>query len=148
MIQSPLDCKEIKPVSLKGNQYGIFFGRTDAEAETPIIWPTDAKSWLIRKDLDTRKDWRQEEKGMTEDEMVIRHHWLNRCEFEQAPEDGERQGSPECCSQWGPRVKYDWVIEQQCILRKRNQTKETILNIIFMVTQNSTIIVTLSNFGF
>ena len=147
-IQSLLDYKEIKPVSPKGNQSWIFFGRTDAEAETPILWPTNAKSWLIRKAPDSGKIWRQEEKGMTEDEMVVWHHWLNGCEFEQAPEDGERQGSLECCNLWGHRVRYDWVTEQQCILRKRNQTKETILNIIFVVTQNSMIIATLSNFGF
>ena len=124
MIQSPLDCKEIKPVSPKGNQSWIFFGRTDAEVETPILWPTDAKSWLIRKDNDAGKDWRQEEKGTTEDEMVVWHHWLNGFEYEQAPEDGERQGGLACCSLWGHRVRYDWVTEQQqCILRERNQLK-------------------------
>ena len=76
-LESPLECKEIQPVHPKGNQSWIFIGRTDAEAETPVLWPPDVKSWLIGKDPDAGKDWRQEEKGMTEDEMVGRHHWLN-----------------------------------------------------------------------
>ena len=76
-LESPLDCKEIKQVNPKGNQSWIFIGRTDAEAETPILWPPDVKNWLIRKDPDTGKDWRQKEKGMTKDEMVRwHHHWL------------------------------------------------------------------------
>ena len=81
-LESPLDCKEITPVHPKGNQPWIFIGRTDAEAETPILWPPDAKNWLIGKDPDAGKDWRQEEKGMTEDEMVGWHHRLNGHEFE------------------------------------------------------------------
>ena len=76
-LESPFDCKEIQPVHPKGNQSWIFFGRTDVEAETPILWPPDAKSWLIWKDPDAGKDWRQEEKGMAEDEMVGWHHRLN-----------------------------------------------------------------------
>ena len=99
-FESPLDCK-IKPVNPKGNQYWIFLRRTDAEAETPILWPPDAKNWLIRKDNDAGKDWRQEEKGTTEDEMVGWHHQLNGHEFEQALGDGEGQGSLVCCSSWG-----------------------------------------------
>ena len=75
-LESPLDCKEIQPVNPKGNQSWIFIWRTDAEAETPVLWPPDAKSWLIWKDPDGGKDWRQEEKGMTEDEMIGRHHQL------------------------------------------------------------------------
>ena len=102
-LESPLDCKEIKPVHPEGNQYWILIGRTDAEAEAPILWPPDAKSLLIRKDPDAGKDWRREEKGMTEDEMVGWHHWLNGHEFEQALGDGERQGSLACCSPWGRR---------------------------------------------
>ena len=94
-----LDCKEIKPVNPKGNQSWIFIGRTDAEA--PILWSPDAKSWLVRKDTDAGKNWRQEEKGMTEDEMVGWHHWFNGQEFEQAPEDGEGQRNLACCSPWG-----------------------------------------------
>ena len=76
-LDSPLDSKEIQPVHSKGNQPGMFTERTDAEAEAPILWPPDVKSWLIGKDPDAGKDWRQEEKGTTEDEMVGWHHWLN-----------------------------------------------------------------------
>ena len=76
-LLSPLDCKEIQPVHPKGDQSWVFIGRTDVEVETPILWPPDVKSWLIGKDPDAGKDWRQEEKGMTEDEMVGWHHWLN-----------------------------------------------------------------------
>ena len=81
-LECPLDCKEIQPVNSKGNQSWIFIGRTDAEAEIPILWTPDAKNWLIWKDPDSRKDWRQEEKGMTEDEMSAWHHWLDGHEFE------------------------------------------------------------------
>ena len=81
-LESPLDCKEIQPVHPKGNQSWIFTGRTDAEAETPILWPPDAKNWLIDKDPDAGKDWRWEEKWMTEDEIVGWHYWLNGYEFE------------------------------------------------------------------
>ena len=91
-----LDCKEIKPVNPKVNQSRIFIGRIDAEAL--ILWSPDAKSWLVRKDTDAGKNWRQEEKGMTEDEMVGWHHRFNRQEFEQAPEDGEGQRNLACCS--------------------------------------------------
>ena len=80
-LESPLDCKEIQPVHPKGDQSWIFIGRTDTEAEAPILWPPDAKNWLIAKDPDAGKDWRQEERGMTEDEMVGWHHWLNGHEF-------------------------------------------------------------------
>ena len=90
-LESPLNCKEIKPVHPKGNQSWVFIGRTDAEAETPILWPPDAKNWLIGKEPDAGKDWRQEEKGMTEDEMVGWHHWLHGYEFEQAPGVGDWQ---------------------------------------------------------
>ena len=82
LFESPLDLKEIQPVLPKGNQSWIFIGRTDVEAETPILWPPDAKSWLIGKDHDAGKDWGQEEKGMTEDEMVGWHHQLNGHESE------------------------------------------------------------------
>ena len=88
-LESPLESKEIKPVNPKGNQSWIFIGRTDAEGEAPILWPTDAKSWLIRKDPDPRKDWRQEEKELTEDEVVGWHHWLNGQEFEQTQKDSD-----------------------------------------------------------
>ena len=80
-LESPLDCKEIQPVYPKGDQSWVFIGKTDVEAETPILWPPDGKSWLIWKGQDAGKDWRQEEKGMTEDEMIGRHHQLNGHEF-------------------------------------------------------------------
>ena len=99
-LESPLDCKEIKPVNRKGNQSWIFIGRTDVEAEAPTLWPPDMMPWLTGKDPDAGKDWRQEEKGMTEDEMVGWHHQLNGHEFEQVPGDGDGQGSLACCSTW------------------------------------------------
>ena len=92
---------EIKAVNHKGNQHWIFFGRVDAEAETLILWPPNAKSQLTGKDPDAGKDWRQEEEGMTEDEVVGWCYWLNGCEFEQTPGDGEGQGSLMWCSPWG-----------------------------------------------
>ena len=98
-LESPLDSKEIQPVHPKGNQPWIFTGRTDAKAEVPILWPPDAKNWLIRKDPDAGKDWRQK-KGMTEDKMVELHHQLDRHEFDQAPGVGDGQGSLACCSLW------------------------------------------------
>ena len=100
-LESPLDCKEIQPVHPKGNQSWIFIGRTDAEAETPILLPPDVKNWLIGKDPDAGKDWRQEEKGTTEDEMVGWHHRLNGHEFEQTLGVGDGQGSVACCRPWG-----------------------------------------------
>ena len=100
-LESPLDCKKIQPVHPKGNQSWIFIGRTYAEAETPILWPPGVKNWLIWKDPDVGKDWRQEEKGKTEDEMVGWHHRLSGHEFEQAPGDGEGQGRLACFSPWG-----------------------------------------------
>ena len=100
-LESPLDCKEIQPVHPKGDQSWVFIGRTDVEAETPILWPPDAKSWLIGKDSDAGRDWGQEEKGTTEDEMVGWHHWLNGHGFEWTPGVGDGQGGLACCSWWG-----------------------------------------------
>ena len=100
-LESPLDYKDIKPVHPKGNQSWIFIGRTNAEAEAPILRPPDVKDWLIWKDPDAGKDWRWEEKGTTEDEMVGWHHWLDRHESEQALGVGDGQGSLACCSPWG-----------------------------------------------
>ena len=112
-LESSLDCKEIKPVNPKGNQSWICIGRTDAEAETPILWLLDAKSWLIWKDPDAGKDQRQEEKGTTEDEMVGWHHRLDGHEFEQALRVGEGQGSLVCWSPWGHRVRHNRANELQ-----------------------------------
>ena len=100
-LASPLDCKEIQPVHPKGNQSWIFIGRTDATAEAPIIWLPDVKNWLIGKDPDAGNDWRQEEKGMKEDEMVGWHHWCHGHEFEQALQVGDGQGILACYSPWG-----------------------------------------------
>ena len=100
-LESPLHCKEIQLVNPKGNQPWIFIGRTDAEAETPILWLSDAKKLLIGKEPDAGKDWKWEEKGTTEDETVWWHHWLNGHEFEQALGVGDGQGSLACRSPWG-----------------------------------------------
>ena len=100
-LKSPLDSKVIKSFNPKGNQPWIFIGRTDAEAKAPVSWPHDAKSWLIGKDTDAGKDWRQEERGNTDNKMVGWHHWLNGHEFEPIPWDGKGQGNLVCCSLWG-----------------------------------------------
>ena len=110
-LESPLDCKEIQPVHCKGDQSWVFTGRTDVEAETPILWPPDAKSWLIGKDPDAGKDWGQEEKGTTEDEMVGWHYQLNGHEFGWTLGVGDGQGGLACCGSWGRRVRYDWATE-------------------------------------
>ena len=124
-LQSPLDSKKIKPVNSKGNQCWIFIGRTDAKADTPIVWPPYVKHWLIRKVPDAGKDWGQKEEGMTEDKMVGWHHWLDGYEFEQALGVGDGQGSLACGSPWGHKesdkteqlnwtdwgwtmIQYDW----------------------------------------
>ena len=100
-LESPLDCKEIQPVHSKGDQSWVFIQKTDVEAETPILWPLDAKNWLTGKDPDAGEDWRQEEKGTTEDETIGWHHQLYGLEFEQAPGVGDGQESLVCCSPWG-----------------------------------------------
>ena len=100
-LESPLDCKVIQPGHPKGNQSWVFIGRIDVEAETPIFWPPNANSWLIWKDPDAGKDWKHEEKGTTEDEMVGWHHWLDGQEFEQALGVGDGQRSMVCCGPWG-----------------------------------------------
>ena len=99
--ESPLDCKEIQPVHFKGNQFWIFIGRTDAEAEILALWPPDAKNWFIWKDPDAGKDWRWKEKGTTEDEMVGWHHQFNGHEYEWAPGVGDGQRGLACYSPWG-----------------------------------------------
>ena len=100
-LESPLDCKEVQPVHPKGDQSWVFIGRTDSEAETPLLWPLDVKSWLIGKDPDAGKDWGQEEKGTTEDEMVGWHYWLDEHGFGWTPGAGDGQGGLVCCGSWG-----------------------------------------------
>ena len=100
-LECPLDCEEIQPVLPKGDQSWVFIGRTDVEAETPIIWPPEAKSWLIGKDPDAGKDWGQEEKGTTEDEMDGWHHRLDGREFELTSGVGDGQWGLACCDSWG-----------------------------------------------
>ena len=100
-LESPLDCKEVQPVHSKGDQSWVFFGRTNVKAETPVLWPPHAKSWLTGKDSDAGRDWGQEEKGTTEDEMLGWHHWLDGRESEWILGDGDGQGGLECCDSWG-----------------------------------------------
>ena len=110
-VESPLNCKEIKPVNPKGNQSWIFIGRTDAEAEIPVLWPPHAKSWPIGKDSDAERDWGQEEKGTTEDEMAGWHHQLDGQEFERSLRDSEGQGRLASCSPWGHKESdmIEWL---------------------------------------
>jgi len=119
-LENPLDCKDIQLVHPKGNQSWIFIGRTDAKTETAILWPPDAKNWLIGKDLDAGKDWGQEEKGTTEDEMVEGHHRLNGHEFEQALGVGWT-GRPDMLQSMGSqRVGHDWATELNWTLKYCN----------------------------
>ena len=108
-VESPLDCKEIQAVHPKGDQSWVFIGRTDVEAETLILWPPDAKSWLVWKDPDAGKDWGQEEKGTTEDEVVGWHHQLNEHEFGYTLGVGNGQGGLACCNSWGRSWVSDWT---------------------------------------
>ena len=100
-LESPFDCKEVQPVHPKGDQSWVFIGKTDIEAESPIFWPPNVKSWLIWKDPDAGKDWGQEKKGTTEDEMVGWHHRLNGHGFGWTPGVGDGQGGLVCCNSWG-----------------------------------------------
>ena len=106
-----LDCKEIQPVHSEGDQPWDFFGGNDAKAETPVLWPPHAKSRLIGKDSDAGRDWGQEEKGTTEDEMAGWHHWLNGHESEWTPGVGDGQWGLTCCDSWGCRVRHDWATD-------------------------------------
>ena len=110
-----LYCKEIQPVHSKGDQPWVFFGRNDAKAETPVLWPPHAKSWLIGKDSDAGRDWGQEEKGTTEDEMAGWYHWLDGREFEWTPGVGDGQGGLACCDSWGRKEsdtteRLNWTV--------------------------------------
>ena len=132
-LESPFSCKEIRAVYPKGDQSWTFIGRIDVEAETLALWPPDVKNWLIWKDPDAGNDWRQEEKGMTEGEMVGWHHWLNGHEFKQSPRDGEGQGSLACCSPWGHKKSdsTEWLnnnlILTSCLPLEQEITIETSL---------------------
>ena len=117
-LESPVDSKVIKLVNPKGSQPWIFVGKTDAEAETPILWQLHAKSWLIGKDSDAGRDWGQEEKGTIEDEMAGWHRRLNGHEFGWTPGVGDGQGGLVCCSSWGCRVRHNWVTELNWSIRK------------------------------
>ena len=121
--ESSLDCKEFQPVYPKGNRSWIFIGRTDAEAETPILWPPDVKSWLIWKDPDAGKDCGQEEKGMTEDEMAGWHHWLDGCDSEWTPGVGDGQGGLACCDSWGHKESdmTEWLNWTELITHKKER---------------------------
>ena len=110
-LESPLDCKVIQPVHSKGDQSWVFIGRTDVETETPILWPPDAKSWLVWKDPDAGKDWGQEKKGTTEDEMVGWHQWHDGLGFGWTTGVGDGQEGLACCGSWGHRVRHYWVTE-------------------------------------
>ena len=110
-LESHLDCKEIQPVHPKGDQSWVFIGRTDAEVETPTLWPPDAKSWLIWKDPDAQKDWGQEEKGTTEDEMVGWHHQLNGHGLWWTLAVGDGQGGLACCGSCSRSVGHNWTTE-------------------------------------
>ena len=132
-LESPLDCKEIQPVHPKGNRSWVFIGRTDGEAETLILWSPDAKNWLSVKDPDVGKDWRQEEKGTTEDEMVGWHHWLDGHEFEQASGVGDGQGSLVRCSPWGHK-ESDTTEQLNWTLRERRETQEfTVYSFVYVM---------------
>ena len=122
--ESPLDWKEIQPVHSKGGQPWVFFGRTDAKAETPVLWPPHVKSWLIGKDSDAGRDWGQKEKGTTEDEMAGWHHQLDGCEFEWTLGVGDGQGDLACCDSWGHKEsdtteQLNWTeLECKCGMKK------------------------------
>ena len=125
-LKGPLDCKEIKPINPKGNQSWMLIGRTDAEAETPILWPPDVKNWLTEKDPDGGKDWRQEEKGTTQNEMAGWHHQLDGHEFEWASGVGDGEGSLVCHSPWGHKEsdttqQLNWT-ESNSFLQRPNTT--------------------------
>ena len=129
-LENPLDSKEIQPVHPKGNQSWIFIGRTDAEAETSVLWPPDAESWLIWKDPDAGKDWRQDEKGMTEDEMVGWHHRLDGHGFGWTPGVGDGQGGLACCGSLGHKESdpTEWLNWTELCIRNSICVRDSLVN--------------------
>ena len=132
-LESPLDCKEIQPVHPKGDQSWVFIGGTDAEAETPVLWPPHAKSWLIGKDPDAGRDWGQEKKGMTEDEMFGWHHWLDGHGFGWTPGVGDGQGGLACCGSWGSKEsdtteRLNWTEASLQALQRKTQASDVELH--------------------
>ena len=123
-LESPLDCKEIQPVHYKGDQPWVFIGRTYAKAETPVLWPPHEKSWLIGKDPDAGRDWRQEEKGTTEDEMAGWHHWLDGCESEWTPGVLRFMGSQRVGHNWATDLIWSdlCITESLCYIWETNTT--------------------------
>ena len=146
-LESPLKCKEIQAVHSKVDQSWVFFGRTDAEAETPVVWPPHVKSWLTGKHPDAGRDWGQEEKGTAEDEMAVWHHWLNGREFEWTPGIGDGQGGLVCYDSWVTKSQTrlsDWTelmhnkvpIPASCLWSDfRNWVQETKDTLITLTTQ-------------
>ena len=134
-LESPLDCKEIQPVNPKGNQSWIFIGRSDAEAETPILWTPDAKNWLIGKEPDAGKGWRQEEKGTTDDEMVGWCHRLYGHEFEQARGVGDGQWCQVCCSPWDHKEldTTEWLKWTELNLFKRYSLAQLLCQVLMTI---------------
>ena len=148
-LESPLDCKETEPVHPKGDQSWVFIGRTDAKAETPILWPPHEKSWLIGEDPDAERDWGQEEKGMTEDEMAGWHHWLDGDEFEWTLGVGDEQGGLACCDSWDLKEfditeRLNWT--ELSWIREREATMKRSLNN-FPLQINTIILFTVYDFG-
>ena len=152
-LESPLDCKEIQPFHPKGNQSWLFIGRTDVEAEIPIFWPPDVKSWLIWKDHDAGKDWGREEKGTIEDGMVGWHHQLNGHGFGWTLVVGDGQGGLACCGSWGRRIRYDWATELNWTLKthlydlqvKWRMFEETVLFYFFILRSENGIFLKYKN---
>ena len=128
-LESALDCKEIQPVHPQGDQSWVFIGRTDVEAKTPILWPPDAKSWLIWKDPNAGKDWGREEKGMTKNEMVGWHHWLNGHGFGWTLGVGDGQGGLACCGSWGHK--------ESDTTERLNWTKLNVINVAVCAKHNT-----------
>ena len=127
-LESPLDCKEIQPVHSEGDQPWDFFGRNEAKVETPVLWPPLANSWLIGIDSDAGRDWGQEDKGMTENEMAGWHHWLDGCESEWTPGVGDGQGGLACCDSWGLKEsdtteRLNWMNWICTLYPQRNYSK-------------------------